>query len=138
MSTLGDAIRSARKRAGLTQKALAWRLGLKGGSATVANWESGHRRPRPKNLRAVWEVCGTHSTFAPTPPAVDVARCITRVRKAAGLSKRQLARAVGVSPPSVTYWERGDRTPTMPHLVAIIRACGVTAVQFWDPDAESS
>lgn len=135
MTTLGDAIRAARLRAGLTQAALAWRLDLKSASI-VSQWESNRCRPRPKNLRAIWEICGTRETFPQeSARAPDASWRIRRAREAAGLSRRQLARAVGVSASSVTYWECGDRRPTTAHLVAVVKVCGVTPEWFWDPAA---
>jgi transcriptional regulator with XRE-family HTH domain len=45
----GDNLREAREAAGLTQTALAERLGLKRNS-TVAVWESRDRPPRPRTV----------------------------------------------------------------------------------------
>jgi DNA-binding transcriptional regulator YiaG len=44
-------------------------------------------------------------------PAVRVA-----IRQAAGVSRRQLARAIGVSPTALGYWEHGQRTPSRQHV----------------------
>ena len=35
-----------------------------------------------------------------------------RLRRAAGLSQREVARAVGVTPGCITRWELGERRPT--------------------------
>lgn len=121
--SVGAWIRAQRLRVGLSQKELARRVGVETAGA-VANWEAGRRQPPAKRLRLIRIVCQS------LPPAQIPAR-ITRVREAAGLSKGALARALGVSPAAVTYWESGRRTPTTAHLVAIVKACGSTPEAFW-------
>jgi transcriptional regulator with XRE-family HTH domain len=49
-------IREARVKAGLTQTALAERLGRD--RAQVARWETGGQEPSFENMRAVVEACG--------------------------------------------------------------------------------
>ena len=54
--TTGDAIRSARQRAGLTQAALAQALGVQ--PLAVLRWEGGQRHPSAEVLRRIQELCG--------------------------------------------------------------------------------
>ena len=49
------------------------------------------------------------------------------IRRAMGLmSQADLARRCGVSPPTVTNWLAGKRTPSYVRLQAIADACGVS------------
>jgi transcriptional regulator with XRE-family HTH domain len=52
----GDLILMSRRRAGLTQRELAERLGLR--QATIARWERGARRPSFEDAEAVAHACG--------------------------------------------------------------------------------
>jgi transcriptional regulator with XRE-family HTH domain len=55
----------------------------------------------------------------------DAAR-LRECRLAAGLTQRQVARAVDVSESVVAHWERGSQRPTVEHVAALARALGVT------------
>ena len=60
---------------------------------------------------------------------MNIGTRITKARSDAGLSKSQLARAVGVTPSSVTQWESGEtKTIEGGNLAKIAVACGVDAV----------
>ena len=54
----GDYVLMARRRAGLTQRELAERLGLR--QATIARWERGDRRVGIGDVEAVAGACGLH------------------------------------------------------------------------------
>jgi transcriptional regulator with XRE-family HTH domain len=54
----GDYILMARRRAGLTQRELAERLGLR--QATIARWERGDRQVAVEDVEAVAAACGLH------------------------------------------------------------------------------
>jgi len=54
----GDYILMARRRAGLTQRELAERLGLR--QATIARWERGDRHVSIEDVEAVAAACGLH------------------------------------------------------------------------------
>jgi transcriptional regulator with XRE-family HTH domain len=54
----GDYILMARRRAGLTQRELADRLGLR--QATIARWERGDRQVGLEDVEAVAAACGFH------------------------------------------------------------------------------
>lgn len=49
---------------------------------------------------------------------------IRRVREAAGLSKRELARRAGTSPAAIVEYESGRRDPNAATLLRILRAGG--------------
>jgi predicted transcriptional regulator len=46
-------------------------------------------------------------------------------REAAGVSRAQLAKVVGVSDMSIYYYETGERTPTGEHRTNLIKAIAV-------------
>ena len=52
---------------------------------------------------------------------------MAKARKAAGLSQRDLAKALGVSNATVAMYELGLRTPPGPVLVAMAELLGVNA-----------
>jgi transcriptional regulator with XRE-family HTH domain len=54
----GDYVLMARRRAGLTQRELAGRLGLR--QATIARWERGDRQVSMEDVEAVAAACGLH------------------------------------------------------------------------------
>ena len=56
MSTIGDNIRAARKRAGLSQLQLAQNAGIT--KAAISRYESGLREPRLEHLKSISEVFG--------------------------------------------------------------------------------
>lgn len=49
---------------------------------------------------------------------------LKRVRRAAGMSQRELARHAGVSQPVIAAYERGRRQPSLPTLQRLVRAAG--------------
>lgn len=57
MSTLGERIRSARRQAGLTQKQLAERIGMRAPN-TISNWEQNTNRPDVTQLVAIARALG--------------------------------------------------------------------------------
>ncbi len=57
-------------------------------------------------------------------------RRFARLRRRAGLSQADLARALGVSPISVSCWERGDHAPLSSRLPLIAAALGVTPTEL--------
>lgn len=46
-------------------------------------------------------------------------------RKIAGLTQRELAKAVGVSESTLLNWEKGRREPTVSQAIAIGKATGI-------------
>lgn len=53
---MGKLIRQARKSAGLTQKELAQKMGIK--YQNVTQWESGGRNPKIESIRRIADICG--------------------------------------------------------------------------------
>lgn len=62
-------------------------------------------------------------------PAIDMAatgRNIARLRRAAGLSVRELQSVFGFTTPQAIYkWQRGEALPTLDNMAALARVLGV-------------
>lgn len=63
---------------------------------------------------------------APERVRPKVGRLLMEARLDAGLSRRDLARSVGVETSRVRAWERSDTVPADVQIDAIAKACGVT------------
>ena len=63
-------------------------------------------------------------------PAIDMAatgRNIQRLRRAAGLSVRDLQAVFGFSTPQAVYkWQRGETLPTLDNMTVLARVLGVS------------
>lgn len=63
-------------------------------------------------------------------PAIDVAatgRNIQRLRRAAGISVRELQEIFGFSTPQAVYkWQRGEALPTLDNMTVLARVLGVS------------
>jgi transcriptional regulator with XRE-family HTH domain len=79
----GDYVLMARRRAGLTQRDLAERLGVR--QATIARWERGDRQIGIEGVEAVAGACGLHleaHLVAERPIMVVTDRAAARTRSA--------------------------------------------------------
>lgn len=65
----------------------------------------------------------------PLPPTGFGPR-LRRLRLAAGWTQAALAARAGVSRRAVIKWERGEREPSWPAVVALARALGVGVERF--------
>lgn len=61
--TASEAIREARRLAGITQEELADRLGLKR-ACVISNWEHGRRNAKTATLFRVLGACGMNGFYA--------------------------------------------------------------------------
>lgn len=52
---------------------------------------------------------------------------IRLIRKAKGLTQKQLADAIGLTQSAVSQWEGGEAAPTVQNQLKIAKALGVTA-----------
>ena len=119
----GDALRSARERAGLSQNDLARVLGLASGGR-ISLWERGEARPRsPQLLHALAAALATPvAELLESPRGGPTLRWL---RFAAGLSVEDLALAAHTSPSSVKRWEaEGLARPTERVVSALVAALG--------------
>jgi transcriptional regulator with XRE-family HTH domain len=60
------------------------------------------------------------------PPLMAAKSNLRRLREAAGLSVRELARQIGESHTNVIYWERSGQIPRSDVLAPMAKALGVT------------
>ena len=65
-------------------------------------------------------------TTTQTDPRGGIAARIREARRGAGLTQRELAALVGVTPHSVGDWEAGRRKPTPEHLAGVTSHCGAS------------
>jgi transcriptional regulator with XRE-family HTH domain len=74
--------------------------------------------------------------FPAMPKAVSKLR---KLREAAGLSLRELARQIDQHPTNVSYWERTGQTPRSDVLLPIAKALGITVEEvLGEPKAKRS
>ena len=64
------------------------------------------------------------------PVLVKTTSDLRRMREAAGLSVRELARQIDESHTNVSYWERSGQLPRSDKLTAIAKALGVTVEEL--------
>jgi len=74
---------------------------------------------------------------------MDLAERIAAWRKSKGLTQRELAEAVGVTPAAVYQWEdagENHTTPSQENLFLVVEALGLTMAGFWGrlPEAKAS
>ena len=63
-------------------------------------------------------------------------RTIRELREAAGLTQLEVAFRLGVTPQTVSFWERGTREPRGRHLQQLAALFGVTASDILLPEPE--
>jgi transcriptional regulator with XRE-family HTH domain len=64
------------------------------------------------------------------PAFMETTSDLRRMREAAGLSVRELARQIGEPHTNVSYWERSGQLPRSNTLTAIAKALGVTVEEL--------
>ena len=112
-----DRIKAIRTRLGLSQSALAERLGAD--ARTVGRWEGG---TLPGSMsRAALEAMEAEAAGAPALEALDWPLRMRRLRARLGgkraMTARALAKLLGVHWCSISRWEREDE-PTIPSRMA--------------------
>ena len=60
---------------------------------------------------------------------------IRELRERIGMTGAELARRAGVSPPAVTQWENGSRTPATDKLPVIAAVLGCEVSELYEEDA---
>jgi transcriptional regulator with XRE-family HTH domain len=73
----------------------------------VWRWEAGRNRPGVHLLPRLIAFLG----YCPYDPDASLKRRLTAVREAQGLSRRAVARLLGVDDSTVSRWESGERRP---------------------------
>ena len=112
--TFGERIWKRRRELGLTQKELAYKLGVS--AWTVLNWETGKTAPIDSDMAGVIAFLGTD----PLPVSPTLAGRLRALRRANCWSIRRAAQEVGVDPNTWSGWEKGN--PIVHRKHALIHA----------------
>jgi transcriptional regulator with XRE-family HTH domain len=105
LNTLGDHIRAWRMDRGLFQRDVARLVDVT--TDTVRNWEKNRSNPDLRALPGVLEFLG----YDPLETGQSIAKQLTAVRRARGLSQKEHARILKVDPNTLSRWEQVKRTP---------------------------
>lgn len=105
LSHLGDHIRRRRLELGLLQKNVASQIGTH--TQTVCNWEIGDTSPALPWLPGIIRFLG----YDPRPVPVTMADRLKHYRTGLGVSRKAMAKRLGVDPGTLCKWERGICEP---------------------------
>lgn len=127
--SLGQKIRRARIKGGLTQLAMARLMGYqsKGAAGQICKLENSHQEPSLRKLLKIANVLGIEmEKLIPTP---DYGQPIKAAREARGLTQLELAHVLGLKGDDAGAWisrlERGQYSPRVSTLQRIATALGV-------------
>ena len=120
---------SAQLKARINQIAqVAIELSLKRGRSTLTVLKAGNRRPEIINRPSRFWCDGMAVTFdtetSPAGPA-DIGLRLKELRKKQGLSQKELARLVGVTPSTISQVESNSIYPSLPALFKMAEVLGV-------------
>lgn len=139
-------IRAVRQMAGLTRRQVARVAGIT--LSFIEKIELGYRRPSRETLEAIAEALGVSGYFlgrgiAEQPPRDRpqdaLAKVVRRARDIAGLSRQELADAVGIRACYLEDIEIGRRLPSRARLRVLASALGLADVKLvraaskWQP-----
>ncbi len=102
-----EEIRSIRKEHGLNQSEFAEQVGVS--PTTVSNWETGSTTPSSDRLEEIRNL-DIEETEEEERDQISGAY-IKKVRNELGLSQKEFAEQLGVSPTTVSNWETGSTSP---------------------------
>jgi DNA-binding transcriptional regulator YiaG len=109
LKTVGDHIRKRRRDLKLFQKDVAKIIRVD--KVTIQNWEVNSVEPSFKHIPKIREFLG-YSPCDETPAKI-LAQKILAFRKFHGLSQKNLAHSLGISPDTLADWESGKtKQPT--------------------------
>jgi DNA-binding XRE family transcriptional regulator len=114
---IGGRLAWRRAALGLSQQAVAHRLGVDAG--TIKRWEQGWREPRGRWLLKVLRFLGQEPV-----EARSVAEQLRRCRDGLGLLQDAMAAKIGVHERTYQQWERGKREPradVWPRVEAVLK-----------------
>jgi DNA-binding transcriptional regulator YiaG len=94
--------------------------------ATVHNWEVHATQPELRHLPKIIRFLG----YNPLPAAGSLAEQIARHRRTLGLSRRELAKRLGVDPGTLWKWEAGIREPKGKYLKIVKSWLADSQVKF--------
>jgi DNA-binding transcriptional regulator YiaG len=83
---------------------------------SVCRWEVGYRHPKTCLIPRIIDFLG----YAPYTPAPTVGEWLMMARRAVGLSRKRLAKGLGVDEGTVLRWETARKQPAR-HLIARLK-----------------
>ena len=104
--TVGDHLKKRRYELGLFQKDVAEQLGVT--ADTVLNWEASTCSPSVRYIPRIIRFLG----IDPFPPPRTLGERIVAKRRPLGLSRKRLAKRIGVDEGALARWERDAALPT--------------------------
>lgn len=120
--TPGARLRQARLARNMTIKDLAAAAGLS--IATIGNLESNRTHASLPHLRILAKVLGVPIAFLgcfERLPENTLGQRITKARLYHGLTKKEMAQAMGVNPKTLRGWENDMHQPPRCYITALIR-----------------
>lgn len=125
--SMGQQIKAMRELRGLTQKELGQKLGLS--FQAVAQWENDLRNPKFETLQKIAEALETPiGTFLPAMGMGDsFGNRMKTTRNSQKMTQAELAQRLGVTPQTVSQYERGVKKPKTSTINRFAEALNVSA-----------
>jgi len=89
--------------------------------ASIWQWENNHTEPKPYLIPRIIEFLG----YAPWRAPVTFGEWLVMARRVKGLSRKRLARRLGIDESTVSRWEAGTTNPTpalLARIMCVLRA----------------
>jgi transcriptional regulator with XRE-family HTH domain len=109
LRTVGDHLKKRRYDLGLRQKDVAEQLNVN--AFTVCGWENDKKRPAVRYLPRIIELLG----YYPFPAPETLGERLLAYRRHLGLSRKRLARNLGIDEMRLARWERSTSSPEERH-----------------------
>lgn len=134
--TIGEKIKNARIKSGMTQAELANILGIP--YQSISQWERGLRNPKYDTLQKIATALDTpiDSLFSEESQAQydkreTLGNRIKRLRKAANLTQKQFAKKLGVSVDTIQQYESGKRVPQINMIEKISDSLNIESIELF-------
>lgn len=133
--SVGQNIKKARKKAGMTQKELAQKLGLS--FQSIAQWENDLRNPKVETLRKIANAleCDPAELDSSLASSMSVGDNIRYWRKFAGMTQKDLAQKTGLDSETIQKYEIGKLEPSKKALQNVATALDELPEWFSDEDS---
>jgi len=103
--SVGDHLKKRRHELGLLQKEAARQMGV--GEFTLLTWEKGQALPSTRMLPRIISFLG----YDPYPKPTTLGEQIAAKRRLLGLSRKRMAKQLGIDQATLTRWESSYSTP---------------------------
>ena len=117
---MGQHLKKRRMELGFFQRDLRERFRLE--KETYANWEKDRCQPAIRHWPGIIEFLG----YDPNPEPKTFGEKLLAYRRRHGLSRKALARQLGLDEATLLWWERDLRIPQRQWQIDAIRGLGVT------------